>query len=96
MWACFTKIGICFANNQIRYSLSVDNQPYSAFIISLNERSTKKRVLSSDIALYNKVEFIRLMNMNQTRAEARTFTTHICNCVIINIFNDYAGLENMS
>lgn len=34
--------------------------------------------------------------MNQTRAKARTFATYVCNCIIINRYNDYAGLENMS
>ena len=34
--------------------------------------------------------------MNQTRAKARTFTAFVCNCIIINRYNDYAGLENMS
>ena len=32
--------------------------------------------------------------MNQTRAKARTFTAFVCNCIIINRYNDYAGLEN--
>ena len=55
-----------------------------------------KEGVSSDTTLYHKVEFIRLMNMNQTRAKARTFTVFDCNCIIINRYKGYAGLEGMS
>lgn len=55
-----------------------------------------KEGVSSDTTLYNKVEFIRLMNMNQTRAKARTFTVFDCNCIIINRYKGCAGLEGMS
>lgn len=64
--------------------------------LSLTKRSTKKRVFPSDIALYNKVEFIRLMNMNQVLAKAKAFIVFDCNCVIINRYKGYAGLEGMS
>lgn len=65
--------------------------------VFLLQREVRKRgYFPSDVTLYNKVEFIRLMNMNQTRAKARTFTIYICNCIIINRYNDYAGLGNMS
>lgn len=38
---------------------------------------------------------MKLMNINQIRAEVQTFATHDGNCIIINRHNDYAGLENM-
>lgn len=63
--------------------------------LSLTKRSTGRGYFPSDIALYDKVEFI-LMNMEQTRAKARTFTIHVCNCMIINGHHGHAGLENMS
>ncbi len=64
--------------------------------LSLTKRSTEKRVFPPDIALYNKVEFIRLMNINQIRAKVQTFAAHKGNCVIINRYRNYAGLEGMS
>lgn len=35
------------------------------------------------------------MDTNQLRAKARTFTAFNRNCMIINKFNDYAGLEGI-
>lgn len=42
--------------------------------VFLLQREVRKRgYFPSDVTLYNKVEFIRLMNMNQTRAKAPNF-----------------------
>ncbi len=70
--------------------------PLQTEVFLLQREVRKRGYFPSDITLYNKVEYIRLMNMNQTRAKARTFATYVCNCIIINRYNDYAGLENMS
>lgn len=72
-------------------------QPYYAcFSVKIGTFANRSLSLTKENTLYNKVEYIRLMNMNQTRAKARTFATYVCNCIIINRYNDYAGLENMS
>lgn len=36
------------------------------------------------------------MNMNQVLAKAKAFIVFDCNCVIINRYKGYAGLEGMS
>ena len=70
-------------------------QPYYA-CFSVKIGTFANRVFPPDIALYNKVEFIRLMNINQIRAKVQTLAAHKGNCVIINRYRNYAGLEGMS
>lgn len=78
------KTAILSEKTAILCRFSVKIRIFANQNLSLTKRSTEKRVLSSDTTLYNKVEFTRLMNMNQTRAKARTFTIDVCNCIIIN------------
>lgn len=83
-------------SNRIMLVFQLKSVPLQTEVFLLQREVRKRGYFPSDITLYNKVEYIRLMYMNQTRAKARTFMAHICNCIIINRHNDYAGLENMS
>lgn len=89
----FYKTPVTYARLQLNISHFFN---YQSPNLSLTKRSTKKRALFLRYFLMYGVGFMRLINMNRIRTEVRTFAIHDGNCVIINRYKGYAGLEGMS